>query len=223
MKISALATLLFAANAATTHAAETKQHVRKAEGEAEKLAEAIEVRLMLRVRSIIVHLVLHIVFYIIHIIYHISLLTSILYHLSWPINHQHRKIGSQAGVSHIHVHTRASVLDPSTQLDRSVPSFQLFRPTLTSLEPRWEPMEQVFSVLGKGAPTILDHTHWKLRQFPPPLEFQILSVSPWIWLLLNRRKHPMVTAAFRGAIHCLTPQSMVVREDPIPRSHSKEL
>lgn len=42
MKISALATLLFAANAATTHAAETKQHVRKAEGEAEKLAEAIE-------------------------------------------------------------------------------------------------------------------------------------------------------------------------------------
>lgn len=41
MKISALATLLIAA---TAHAADTKQHVRKAEGEAEKLTEAIEVR-----------------------------------------------------------------------------------------------------------------------------------------------------------------------------------
>jgi hypothetical protein len=51
MKISALATLLFAANAA--HAAETKQHVRKAEGEAEKLAEAIEVREDNCVRSVI--------------------------------------------------------------------------------------------------------------------------------------------------------------------------
>jgi len=43
ISISALATLLFAANAATTHATETKQHVRKAQGDvAEKLTEAIE-------------------------------------------------------------------------------------------------------------------------------------------------------------------------------------
>ena len=74
MKISALATsLLFAANAATTHAAETKQNIRKAQGDdmAEKLTEAIEVRLILRARSIILCILLHIVFHIIHIIYHI--------------------------------------------------------------------------------------------------------------------------------------------------------
>jgi len=42
MKISALAATLLIAT--TAHAAETKQHVRKAEGEADKLADAIEVR-----------------------------------------------------------------------------------------------------------------------------------------------------------------------------------
>ena len=82
MKISALATLLIAA---TAHAAETKQHVRKAQGDdvAEKLTEAIEVREDNCVRSVIfynnVHLVLYVMCFISIISSIISLLTSMSY------------------------------------------------------------------------------------------------------------------------------------------------
>ena len=83
MKISALATLLIAANAATTHAAETKQHVRKAEGEAEKLTEAIEVREDIFVFDLLLCILCYILCFISFISSIISLLTSMLYILAY--------------------------------------------------------------------------------------------------------------------------------------------
>ena len=74
MKISALATLLFAANAATTHATETKQHVRKAQDDvAEKVREDIFVF------DLLLCILCYILCFISFISSIISLLTSMLY------------------------------------------------------------------------------------------------------------------------------------------------
>jgi len=78
MKISALAATLLIAT--TAHAAETKQHVRKAEGEADKLAEAIEVRD--DTLCSICYIMMCILYYMLSVSYH-------SYHLSYLYSYQY--------------------------------------------------------------------------------------------------------------------------------------
>ena len=84
MKISALATLLIAA---TAHAADTKQHVRKAQGDdiAEQLTEAIEVRD--DTSCSICYIMMCILYRMLCVSYNININHS--YHLSYLYSHQY--------------------------------------------------------------------------------------------------------------------------------------
>ena len=133
MKISALATTLLIA--ATAHAAETKQHVRRTQDGLEKLSEAIEVRYI--TSCSICYIMMCILYRMLCVSYHSYHLSYLFYSHQWHIYLDLFIVrltgGILTGISisqHHHQHPqhvlpRTSTLENSPKLHRSVPSSQI--------------------------------------------------------------------------------------------------